>query len=78
MASQNDHRKRAAGRRIKARMPRKEEINTGTRIHEQSRYEEEIPDVEQCPQCFKFVELDELYDNQGVCLDCSNHNPEEQ
>ncbi len=60
------HRDRAEGRIPKRRMPSKEEINTGTRIHGDKRQEEEEPIVDRCMHCNEWSEVDK----DGVCDKC--------
>ena len=60
------HRDRAEGRIPKRRMPSKEEINTGTRVHKDKRQEEEELVVGRCGYCTEWSELDD----DGICDKC--------
>lgn len=72
--SLNDHRRRAEGQRV--RMPRMpKEAKLGTRIHEDD-CAESVPDVDRCPLCNKFVELEELTELE-VCYSCYKKQEQE-
>lgn len=55
-----DHRDRAKGKPYKSRMPKPSEAKLGTRIHDYSDHDEEVPEVEKCQGCGCFVETQEL------------------